>query len=142
MNKSIIQATLKQAGKALRDQAEKIAANPEAHELASARPLKELQLKFSQLIQLPLSSDDRFLLFFMSAYIDDIFANLLVDTPFSIEIEEARETLYREIGELLHRLAEAYLQNQQGEVFEIMKELVRVYLEKIDRMNQVVMEVL
>lgn len=142
MGSAIIQETLNRAGDALCAQAEKISATPEAHELASARPLKELQLKFSQLIQLPLSSDDRFLLFFMSSYIDDIFANLLVDTPFSIEIEEARETLYREIGKLLHQFAEAYLLNQQGEVFEIMKELVRVYLEKIDRMNQVAMEVL
>ncbi|MBI5676841.1 MAG: hypothetical protein HZC48_13660 [Nitrospirae bacterium] len=142
MDKSIIQATLKQAGDDLLDQAKKIAADSEAQELASARPLKEMHLKFSQLIQLPLNSDDRFLLFFMTTYIDDIFANLLLDSPFSTEIEEAREILFKEIGELLHRLAGAYLKNQQGELFEILKELTRVYLEKIDRMNQVAMEVL
>ncbi len=142
MDKSIIQAILKQTGDALLDQAEKIAANPEAHELASARPLKEMQLKFSQLIQLPLNSDDRFLLFFMSTYIDDIFANLLLDTPFSAEIEEARATLYKEIGDLLPRLASAYFESKQDELFQIMKELVKVYFVKIDLMNQVAMEAL
>lgn len=131
----LILISIEQAANALLSQAKELSQHPEKDALASARPLRELQMQFSQISQLPFSSTDKFLLFFISLYIEDIFSNILADTPFSEDVKSAREALFYEIGKLLKELADSYQEGKESDLYKIYKELVRVYLEKIDFLN-------
>jgi len=135
MANELILNSLKQAANSLITQAKELNENPDMDALASARPLRELQIQFSQIAQLPFSITDRFLLFFISLYIEDIFSNLLIDTPYTEDIKNAREKLFHEIGKLLRQLYQSYKENNETELYRIYKELVYVYLKKIDYLN-------
>ena len=78
---------------------------------------------------------DVVLIFFITSYIEDIFSNLLTDTPYTEDVKQARESLFFEIGDLLKKLSRAYKNGEDIVLYEICKKLVHVYLEKIDFLN-------
>ena len=92
------------------------------------------------MIHLPLGRKEKFLLFFLTTYIDDIFSNLLLDAPYSEDIKVAREELFSQIGTLFQQLNKAYKGNNDEGIFEILQELAKIYLEKIDKLNLITME--
>jgi hypothetical protein len=131
----LVLGPIRAAAEVLTAQGRELRARHDKDSLASAKALKELQMEVAPLVQLPFRSTDRFLLFFLSLYIEDVFANILTDTPYSEAIKEARAYLLEQIGSRLKRLASAYRRNDEMKLYETCKELVQVYLDKIDELN-------
>ena len=132
---NLISSSLKKTSDALLRQAEDLRRRPQRKNLASARPLRELQMQLSQILQLPAPGMDKFLPFFISLYIDDIFSNLLTETPYNERVRIFREELFTEIGKLLKELSEVYQKGRKSMVFGVYKKLVNAYLKKIDKLN-------
>lgn len=135
VTEKMIQNSISHAADLLINQAENLHIKPEKNALASAEPLNELKQQLHQLSNLPLSQTGKFLIFFVTAYIEDIFSNLLTDTPYTENVKLAREKLFCEIGSLLKKLSGAYENGEDSTLYETYKELVHIYLEKIEFLN-------
>lgn len=80
---------------------------------------------------------ERFLCFFLSCFIDDVFFNLGGDTPYDKELHNERIYLFKKITETLQSIEKKEKDEEWLlKVLESISDLVDVYSDKINFLNK------
>ncbi|MFP5262390.1 MAG: hypothetical protein ACLGJB_10845 [Blastocatellia bacterium] len=78
-----------------------------ASRLIPLRPLKRLQRRLENSVSSSIDKEDLYLVFFLSAFIQDIFYNLAGEVPYSEKVEQEKQKIYSELIQILSQLANA-----------------------------------
>lgn len=93
---------------------------------------------------LSLSKIQQFIAFFLDSFIDDYFYNLAGDYPYKEEFEDTFKDIWRDIfkniGNSLIKISKNIEKNNYGECCEACSSIVSLYLEKINYLNEILME--
>jgi hypothetical protein len=77
----------------------------------------------------------RFLSYFMSEYIDDVYFNLVGDVGYSEAADSYRHDFLKDVGSLLVQLGESVNSGQRHRCYEVCEKLAISYLDVIERIN-------
>jgi hypothetical protein len=78
----------------------------------------------------------KFLCFFMSSFIGDVFYNLAGDVPPDEDIYQARSEVLTRMGKALIALAENIESEAYDKCYDCYVDLVNFYISKIEKLNQ------
>ncbi len=100
--------------------------------------LRELQ---AQLYQLSITNRHiNFLCFFISVFIEDLYFNLSGDFPYNEKLDGVIDRIFKEIGQVLVKLAAVLNSNNFTDSYEVYVDLVGVYLNGLAQIENIVRE--
>lgn len=100
--------------------------------------LRVLQSQLSQLR--PADRHINFLCFFISSFIEDLYFNLSGDFPYNEKIDGLIDIIFKEIGQLLLKLATGLKSNNFMRPSEVYVDMVQVYLDGLSQIENLVRE--
>lgn len=103
-------------------------------------PLKGLQRKLENALNVNLGEEDLFFVFFLATFIQDVFYNLAGDVPYSERSEQEKQKVYSELASDLGQFAEAMEQGEPSKKLHSCMQLVNTYLNGVKAINLVLKE--
>jgi hypothetical protein len=103
----------------------------------SLSPLKRLQRRLENSQSVDLSEENRFLVFFLAIFIQDVFYNLAGDVPYSENSEQEKQKFYSKLVGDLEQLSDAINQADSSKKLNTCMQLVNNYLDGVKSINLV-----
>lgn len=102
----------------------------------SIAPLRGLQEQAERYLQIATIPRTRFLFFFLSAFLQDVFYNLAGDVPYQEESQRRRQEFFLALPESLRKFSVAIAADSTGDAIVSCQQMVSEYLDTVTRINK------
>lgn len=98
-------------------------------------PLRRLQGQCERYLRVATSGKDRFVLFFLSAFLEDVFYNLSGDVPYDPDSDQCKRRFFINLADGLERLGRALTEGDADNCSRSCEDMVASYLDTITQIN-------
>lgn len=100
-------------------------------------PLHRLHEQAERYLRVAKTPRVRFLLFFLSAFLQDVFYNLSGDVPYGAESQRCRHGFFVELAKDLREFSSTIANEDAAHSFKVWERMVSSYCEAVERINDI-----